>query len=122
MLVPEQEETGSELDIEYLGPMARSQKAERLNSANRWVEGLAGVAQFQPNVLDNFDADEYARETAHFLSVPMSMIKPREKVLADRKVRAEQEKMQQMAAMAQQGGDAMKSLGEGMEAMNGESA
>ena len=124
-LLEAQQAGQGELDIEYLGPMARSQKAETLTATNRWVQGLAGVAEMQgdnADILDNFDADEYARETAHYLSVPMSMVKPKDRVAAERKARAEQQAKALETAQQEAQGNAMKAQGEGREAMNGTSA
>ena len=105
------------MDIESKGPMSRSQKTSQVAATERWLNQLLQVSEVFPELRDLPDPDAIGREMATLLGVPPEMVRSEDEVLQIRKERAEQQaKMQQMQE-AQMGGDAMKSMGEGMDAM-----
>ena len=107
-----------EWNIEYQGPMARSQKMDQVQAIDGWIQGILAMAEIKPELMDLPDWDAYARGTAEMRQVPASMIKGEAEVEDDREERAKKEAEMQKAVQAQQEGEAMKSMGEGMGAMS----
>lgn len=110
--LPEQPESvaGMEMDIEYTGPLPRSQKAETADSIEQWLLSMVGVAEFYPDMLDVADTDVIPRKLAELRGVPASALKSEEEVEALREARAQ---AQQAAADIEQ----TRALGEATEAM-----
>lgn len=107
---------GSEMDIEYLGPLARSQKMDRITSTQRWFQLAAPIAEYAPEILDLPDIDAIGKESAVLLGVPL---KSDDEVTKLRQDRAEQQAAQAELQAQQQGGDAMQSFGKGLQEMEG---
>ena len=109
-LLPEPEMLkGQQIDVEYVGPLARSQRMEESVAIER-VYGLAmNVVQVDPAIMDNINHDEAIRLRAKLLGVPKTVLRSKDEVMEMREQRAEQQA--QMAAMQQQqaAGDAMQS-------------
>lgn len=99
---PPPELKGQELDIEYEGPLARSQKATRLAGFQQYMELMMPVWQNKPEGMDNIDADYIARDLAEVAGLPAPYLvdeKARDQVRAQRK---QQQELQQKMALAQQ--------------------
>lgn len=96
---PPEEMQGQELNIEFVSILAQAQRAIGVNSTNRFVLGLGQVAKFKPEVLDKFDADQWADQYADQLGVDPRIIVGSEQVAVIRQQRAQQ----QQAAAAMQG-------------------
>ena len=100
---------GQQMDIEYVGPLARSQRMEESIAIEK-LYGLAmNVVQVDPAIMDNINHDEAIRLRGKLLGVPKTILRSRDEVMEMREQRAEQQA--QMAAMQQQqaAGDAMQS-------------
>lgn len=110
-------ERGWELNIDYLGPLAKSQRLDDAQAIERTLSAAASLQQTFPNITDNFDPDEAIRELGDVLGAPARVWVPRNQMAEERRARAEQaSSMQQLEGM-QMGGDAIKSIGEGAKAM-----
>ena len=107
----------ADLDVEYLGPMARSQRNERVQTINTWLMMILQTASVMPEIVDNVDPDELARETAMMMGVPPSMIREKSEVDKKRKADAEAAEAAKAAAMAQEAGAGMEAMGKGTQAM-----
>lgn len=101
---------GRELNVEFVSMLAQAQRAVATNSVDRYVANLGTVAQFKPEVLDKFNADEWADQYADMLGVDPKLIVPGEQVAIIRQQRAEQQAAAQQAAAMQQGADTAKAL------------
>ena len=117
---PEVVKNAGELDIRYSGPLARAQRSDLIASTERWVGGLAQVAQVVPSVLDNFDGDAYARETSEMMDVPKSMLKSEEEVTAERQARQKKAAEQEQLDKVNQAGQAIESIGKGAQSIVGQ--
>jgi hypothetical protein len=123
LLAPLPEElAGADLDIEYNGPLPRAQQANTAMAIEQWIRGVAELAQINPQALDIVDWDKAMREIAKLRGVPAKAVASEEDV-----ARGRAEKQQQQDAMmtiqgAQGAGDAMKAIGEGMQAIEGPEA
>jgi len=99
---PPPELKGQELDIEYEGPLARSQKATRLAGFQQYMALMAPFEQTKPEVFDNLDTDYIARDLSEVAGLPAPYLvdeKVRDEV---RGRRAQEKKAQQAIALAQQ--------------------
>ncbi|WP_300379622.1 portal protein [Henriciella sp.] len=106
---PPPELEGRELQVEFVSVLAQAQRAVGTNGIDRFIGSLGVVAQMKPDVLDKFDADQWAEMYSDSLGVDPKMIIGNERVGFIRQARAEREQQeQQMAAAAQQAETASK--------------
>ena len=91
----------AKMDIEYVGPLARSQRMEEAQAIDRLYQLAANVAQIDPTIMDNINHDEAIRMRATLLGVPKSILVSREDVAEKREAQA-QAAMEQQMMMAQQ--------------------
>jgi hypothetical protein len=103
---------GINIDIEFISMLAQAQRAVGANSIDRWVGSLGAVAQYKPDVLDKFNADEWADAYADMLGVDPNLIVADDKVAVIRTQRAQQQQMAQQTALAEQQSQTAKNLGE----------
>ena len=96
-----------ELNVEFVSMLAQAQRAIGTNSVDRFVGNLGVVAQIKPDVLDKFNADEWADAYSDMLGVDPKMIVANENVAVIREARnaaaaerAQQEQMMQSAVVA----------------------
>lgn len=112
-------ETQAELDVEYVGPLARSQKMATVDGIVRWLGTLAQMAQFPggENVLDAPDYDEIADYTANILGVPAKLTTDMKDRKDKRKQRDDMRKQQMAAEQAKNMGSALQSAGAGVASL-----
>ena len=115
--MPEILEKGTELDVEYIGPMPRAQKAEVAMSVEAWMMSVANMAQMFPEMMDIIDADEVVRMMQDLRGVPASCAKSTKEVEQIRQQRAEQEAAAQETENIRQGGEAAEQAGKGAMAL-----
>jgi len=108
---------GADLDIEYHGPMARSQKLDIVQAIDAWLGGQLGLAQIKPEAADLVDVDAIGKEKARLMGVPMDLLPAEEELASVRKARAEAQARAQQLAEAQAEGEAMRAVGEGQAAL-----
>ena len=116
---PPEELSGQDLDIEYEGPLARSQKATRLAASDEVMAKIAQVASFAPEqavaLLDNFDLDDWIRDQATIAGLPSENLADTQQRDQIRANRAQQQanalKVQQMQALAEGAGKVAPFLG-----------
>lgn len=95
LLPPPDSIQDTKVDIEYVGPLARSQRMEEAQAIDRLYAMAANVAQIDPSIMDNINHDEAVRLRAKLLGVPAEILVSRDDV-------AEKREAQQMAAQQQQ--------------------
>jgi len=91
-----------EIDIQYLGPIAKTQRLEGMQSAQAWVQQLVSVASVKPEVLDHLDSDALADYIADMTSVPHQVRASDEAIAKSREERAKVEAENRQMAMNQQ--------------------
>ena len=89
---------GQTIDIEYVSPLARSQKQGDVQAILRTLEIVTPMAQMSP-VMDFIDTDKMVKHLADILGVPSKVVRSADEVMQIRKQRAE---AQQAQAQAQQ--------------------
>jgi hypothetical protein len=106
---PPEELNGIELQVEFNGVLAQAQVAIGMNSVDRFTATLGHMATFKPEVLDKFNADEWADYASDTLGVPARMIVGSDQVAIVRQKRAAaQAAKDQAEAMDKMGGAAQK--------------
>ena len=103
-------ENGIDVEIVFLNQLARAQQIQDVNTIQQWVQGLAGVAQFDPSVLDNVDVDGIAKHTGKILGVPEIAIKNDKEVAQIRQARQQQAQQQQALQSGVQAADVASKL------------
>jgi hypothetical protein len=95
---PPPEMQGQAFDVEYISVLAQAQRAIGVNSIDRFVANMGVIAQAKPEVLDRFDADQWAEVYSDSLGVDPALIVPMQTAALVRQQRAQ---AQQAAAQAQ---------------------
>lgn len=112
---------GTSIDIEYVGPLARSQRMEEATAVERLYEMAAQLAQVAPQIMDNIDHDAAIRSRAELLGVPKNIMRGMDEVQQQRQQQAEQQaqmqQMQQAQMAAQSIGQAAPAVQNAAEAM-----
>lgn len=96
---------GVKVDVEYVGPLARSQRMEEAVAVERLYEMAGTLAQMAPEIMDNLDHDAAIRSRAELLGVPKNIMRDPQEVAAERQQRAQQQQEQMEMQQAQQATD-----------------
>ena len=107
----------TELDVEYVGPMALAQKQDQVGAVERWVGSLMGMAEANPEVLDIPDWDEVGKGTGIMMGVPAKFMRGEKELDELRQERQAQQEAMQKAQMMQEQGAGMQAVGQGAQAM-----
>lgn len=91
---------GATIEVDYVSASARAQAATRLFNYNRYIQSLAILQPFAPNVMDAVDPDFIAQDMAILSGVPRRGIRSPDAIIEIRAARARQD---QMAAMVEAG-------------------
>ena len=100
---------GQNIDVEFIGPLARSQRMEEAVAVERLYQLAMQLAQADPGILDIINSDTAIRMRAELLGVPKSVLRGEDEVAQIRQAREQMAAQQQMAEQAQQMGNAMQS-------------
>lgn len=104
---------GQELDIEYEGPLARSQKATRLAGFQEFTNLTAPMVERNPQVADNLDDDSTYRDLAEISGLPADYLrdeKARDQVRGQRQQKQQVEQQLALAGQAAEAGGKMAPL------------
>ena len=109
---------GQELDVEYLSPLAKAQKAMEARSTQEamlFIQQLLGVSPdpaLAQELMDNIDVDKYVKKAWDIFGAPAEIMRDPEERDGIREQRAQAQQMQQMMLAAQQGADIGKTASE----------
>ncbi|MFA6051552.1 MAG: portal protein [Methylobacter sp.] len=109
---PPEELQGHGLNIEYVSMLAQAQQAVAINSIDRFVSSLGAVAQINPNVLDKFDADQWADIASEKIGVPPELIRASNKVVMIRQERAAAQQQAEKQQQMQEASQVLKNVGQ----------
>ena len=101
-----------EIRVEYISVLAQAQKMVGTTTLEQFAGFIGNIAQAKPEVLDKLDADQLIDEYADALGVPSTITLPDDQVALLRQSRAQQQAMQQQMAMAAQGAQMIKDIGQ----------
>ena len=114
-LLPEPEVIqGQKIDVEYVGPLARSQRMEESVAIDRLYELAMNVVQVDPSIMDNINHDEAIRLRGDLLGVPKIILRARDEVEELREQRQQAQQAQQQAEQQQQAAQAALTQGQAM--------
>jgi hypothetical protein len=105
-------EADGRLQIEFEGPLARSQRAEDLRAIGDTLAVVSNLAAYDPEVIDNYDLDFIARDTARITGASKRYVRDPEERDARREARRQQQAQQAQLAAMQQGSEAARNLGQ----------
>jgi len=108
---PPPELEGQELNIEFISVLAQAQRAIQTSSVDRFVMSLGTIAQMKPNVLDKFNEDEWADDSADMLGVDPKLIVPTKTATMVRDQRAKAAAQQAQMEQLERGANAANKLG-----------
>lgn len=102
---------GHPLQVEYISVLAQAQRAIGTNSVDRFVaQMMTVIAPAKPEVLDNFNTDEWAASYSAMLNVDPSLITDPKQVAAVRAQRAQAQAAAQKAQMGNLQADSAQKL------------
>jgi hypothetical protein len=101
---------GQSLNVELISMLAQAQSAIGTNSIDRFVNSLGVVAGLKPEVLDNFDPDQWADTYSDRLGVDPKLIVASDQVAMIRQARAKAQAAQAKAEAMQQQSQTAKNL------------
>ena len=105
------------VEIEYTGPMSRSQKSDKAVAMERYMMTLSQTAQIFPEMMDLMDTDVFGRKLAEFMGVPADALRDKEEVQALREQRAQQQQQAMEMQQQQMQAQMIKDSGQGVKAM-----
>jgi len=103
-------ERGGDVQIEYISPLNRAQRAEEGVAILRTLESVMPLAQLDPSIMMIFKADEIARELSEINGVPAKILRDKEEVaemMAQQQQQAEMQQLLQAAPLAAQSAKTM---------------
>ena len=113
------QEMGGQMDIEYLGMLARSQKSEEANSIIQYLGMVAELQETYPEAKLIVDVEKSFRRIAKNQGVPADLLHSQQEVQQEKERLAAQAKERMAAENAQQQGIAAQEMGAGIDAMGG---
>lgn len=105
-------DAGGEVDVEYVSPLNRAQRAEDGVAILRTFEAIAPLASVDPSVMMAFDLPQAARELADINGMPANVLRSKEDI---QKMQDEQKQamgMQQLLEAAPIAAETVKTLAE----------
>lgn len=99
------------LEVELLGILAQAQRAVRTSTTDRFLMGVASVAQFKPEVVDKIDGDRLVEGYADDLGVDPKVLVDDRDVEKVRQARAQQQAEAQKNAAAKDATETAGDLG-----------
>ena len=106
-----------DLDVEYIGPMARAQKSDSIQMITQWVGMMAQMGEVFPEMTILPEPKAVGRELAKAMNIPATIVRSKEEVdqiIAKNEQDALQERQLQLA-LGQ--GEALETLGAGAKNM-----
>jgi hypothetical protein len=108
---------GQQIDVEFIGPLARSQRMEEATAVERLYQLAMEIGQADPSVLDLINNDVAIRMRATLLGVPKSVLRGEDEVEELRQQRAEQQQQMQEQQMMAEQAKAMKDEASAMQTL-----
>jgi hypothetical protein len=101
------------------GPLNKLRRTKEAEGIVRTLQVMSPLAQVEPEVVDNFDGDNMARELTEIFNAPRSILRSKEAVAERRAKRAAAQAQAQNAALSEQMANAGKLGGEALAQFQG---
>ena len=105
-------EMDGNVEIEYVSPLNRAQRAEEGVAILRTLESVTPLAQIDPSVMMIFNPEMIARELSEINGVPAKVLRSREEIEAMKMEQAQQAEAQQLLQAAPVVANSAKALAE----------
>jgi len=105
-------ELGGDVQIEYVSPLNRAQRAEEGVAILRTLEAVTPLAQIDPTVMMIFKPEEIARELSEINGVPAKILRGKEEVAAMKAQQQQQAEAQALLQAAPIAANSAKTLAE----------
>jgi hypothetical protein len=105
-------EAGGDVEIEYVSPLNRAQRAEEGVAILRTLEAVAPLAQIDPSVMMIFKPEEIARELSEINGVPAKILRSQEEVEQLKQAQAQEAEAQAILQAAPVAASSAKTLAE----------
>lgn len=99
------------LVVEYVSPIARSQKQYESQALMQAIQYMAPFIQVDPGLMDNFDADEIIRDSQVLFGYPSKYLRGADEVAQMREQRAQAAQLAQQLEAAKSAASTAKDLG-----------
>lgn len=99
-----------DFEIEYISPLAFTQKSNKLQSLNRFFAATGGLLQVNPELIQVLKADDIVRDAAENSGIPVSYIKTEEELNQERQAQAEVVQQQQLFEQVTAGAETAATL------------
>lgn len=104
---------GQDLNLVFLSPLAKAQRASEMNGLMTWLQLIQGVAGLIPDITDKVNADRVADGAADLLGVDPSYVREQKQV---DQIRAKNAQIKQQMMQMQMVGQAAETAKTGAEA------
>lgn len=111
-------EAGGMVDVEYVSPLNRAQRADEGVAIMRTLEAVTPLAQIDPKVMMLFDPEAVARELAEINGVPAKVMRSKEQIAAIEQAHAQAAQAQQLLAAAPVVGKTVRDLAQAQSLAN----
>ena len=111
-------EVEADLDVDYVGPMARAQKSDQISMITEWTGMMAQLGEVFPEMTVLPEPQAVGRELASAMNVPATIVRSKDQVdqiVAKKEQEALQQRQLEMAMGAAEG---IKNAGQGAKAMS----
>ena len=105
-------ERGGDVEIQYVSPLNRSQRAEEGVAILRTLESVVPLAQIDPGIMMIFNPEMIARELAEINGVPAKILRSKEEVDGMKQQQAQQAEAQALLQAAPIAANSAKTLAE----------
>lgn len=109
---PPDELGGGNISVEYVSPLAISQRSSRLQTVQIWINSVLPFAQIDPDVLLKFNTDEIVEYTGDALNVPPQLVRSDEEVARIKQQRQQLAALQQAAETGRELAETAKAVAE----------
>lgn len=103
-------EAGGMVDVEYVSPLNRAQRADEGVAIMRTLEAVTPLAQVDPKVLMVFDPEAIARELAEINGVPVKVLRTKQQIAAIEEAQAQAAQAAQLLEAAPVVGKTVRDL------------
>jgi len=108
---------GANVNVKYVGPLAKAQRQAELQAVNAWLEVVATIAGVNPEVIDAVDTDAVTVGAAKMLGVPEKYINSVRKIEEARERRAAAKNQEQQQNAMLEGAKVMPGVAKSMQAL-----
>ena len=107
----------NEIDVEFVGSLAKAQKISDVSAINQWFGMVGQAAQFSPDIIDIVDFEASLRILGDRLSVPGEALRSAEELMQRRTMKAEQAQEQKLTSELMQAAEGIGKAGPGIKAL-----